>query len=724
VTEQPSRARDRGDLAAGVHGASARARPAPRRIPIETDREDSRANIRNVPRVVAWALGYAAAAWLGHRSVVGGSGFELFWPASGVALIWIATARWTAVELVLSGLLAAGTLALLDAPTWEAVNALLGVPGGLAVFVVLSRRWVPGVWGAGGERQVATLREYGLLVAAAAVGGLTEATVAAVTLLPEPGSPVAATGELAVPHTVALVVVGVTGLVVGGWFAALPREGRWPARVLAGVRRDSTRTDVATGAIVALATVAIFLTGFARLNGAPVNFVLVMVVVGVGIRFYPPATGVCALLITSAAWWFTAAGRGPIADIPEPHRRVLALGVFSVALVVTGLTIALGRRERDAIIDRLRDSERAAEVLADDLTLVLANLEEGVAVVEEGGRFLHANAAIGRLLEMPDFNDAQVEPVDSYRLVHPDGRPLLESEVPHVRAFAGEENVHDVLHLARPGGSGERIFEVSARLLPQIRGTDLPRAVTTIRDVTAEHEQRDALSSFAQVVAHDLRSPLTSVDLWARELLDLYEEGPVDAATGTMVLRHIGSGTSRMQNFISDLLSYALSRDQTPSPVRLELTDVVESVVETIAAIEGARPEVHYDNLPLVWCDPVLVPQLFDNLIGNARKYVAEGVVPKVHIEATSLPDDWVRVRVSDNGVGIAPADRDRVFGTFERARATEFEGTGLGLAICRHIVERHGGAIGAVTPPEGCGACIELTLPTTDEAFDRATTR
>jgi signal transduction histidine kinase len=115
---------------------------------------------------------------------------------------------------------------------------------------------------------------------------------------------------------------------------------------------------------------------------------------------------------------------------------------------------------------------------------------------------------------------------------------------------------------------------------------------------------------------------------------------------------------------------------------------------------------------------------VFDNLIGNARKYVPQGVVPDVRVEAVTSPDGWVRVRVSDNGVGIAPEDRGRVFETFERARATEYAGTGLGLAICRHIVERHGGRIGAVAPPDGRGACIELTLPATSATFDTATTR
>jgi signal transduction histidine kinase len=652
------------------------------------------------------------------------SGIPLLWPASGIALIWLARARWRVRELVVLAVLAAATLSLLDTSPWQAVNAGVGVPAGLAVFLRLSRSWVPGLWGTGGQAQVVTLREYGQLVAAAAVGGLAEATTAAILLLGEPGRPFEATAELAVAHTVSLIAVGVTGLVVGGWFGSLAPEGRWPARVVAAIRRDGGVADAVIAIVVATIVVLVFLAGFVWLSNVPVSFVLVMVVVGIGIWTYPPATALFTLAIITASWWLTAIGRGPIAGIPEPHRQALAFSGFVLALVITGLTIALSRRERDETIGRLRESERAAEVLADDLTLVLANLEEGVAVVEEGGRFIHANPAIGRLLELPGFERTRAEPADASRLIHPDGRPLLESEVPHVRAFAGEDDVHDVVHLRRSDVPGDRVYEVSARVLPQIRSADPPRAVTTIRDVTAEQEQRDALSSFAQVVAHDLRNPLTSVSLWARELLDLYEEGTVDDATGAMMLRHIESGAARMHTFISDLLSYALARDQAPSPARIELTEVVKTVVETIAAVEGATPVVLHGDLPSVWCDPVLLPQVFDNLIGNARKYVPRGIVPEVRVEATSLPDGWVRVRVSDNGVGIEPEDRERVFETFERARAAEYQGTGLGLAICRHIVERHGGRIAAVAPPDGRGACIELTLPATRETLERTTTR
>jgi signal transduction histidine kinase len=676
-----------------------------------------------IARILGWSGAYLVAGWIGHLTVPDDGALALFWPAAGVAVVWFATStrRTLRAELVLLAALTALVAYAFDGTTWQVASVLIGVPVRMAVFLAASRRWAPGLWGTGGTAQLATLRQYGALVAAVLVSVIPEALISVLLLWPESGSPFRVTAELTLVRTASMVTVGLTGLLIGGWLADAPGSGLL-GRVVNGFRRDASWRDPVMAVTAAAFAVLILVTGFIWLSDVPVSFVLVMAVVAVGIRFTAMNTGLYALTISTAACWLTVLGHGPFADVPNADRQNLAFQVFAVALSLTGLTIAISRRERDATIEQLRDSEHAAEVLADDLTVVLASLEEGVAVVEEGGRFIHSNAAIGKLLQLPDFNTDQVEPVDGYHLVHPNGRPLLESEVPHVRAFAGEEDVHAILHLAGPDVRGDRIFEVGSRLLPQIRVTDKPRAVTTIRDVTDEHLQRDALTSFAQVVAHDRRSPLTSVDLWARELLESYEDGPVDSETGAMMAGHIHAAAGRMQNFISDLLSYALARDQTPSPIKLELTDVVESVVETIVAVEGDPPDIWFSDLPDVWCDPVLVPQLFDNLIGNARKYVAPNVVPAVRIEATELAEDWVRVRVLDNGIGIAPEDRTRVFESFERAQSQDYEGTGLGLAICRHIVERHGGTITITNPPDGVGTCVEMTLPATVKAFTRAT--
>ena len=101
-----------------------------------------------------------------------------------------------------------------------------------------------------------------------------------------------------------------------------------------------------------------------------------------------------------------------------------------------------------------------------------------------------------------------------------------------------------------------------------------------------------------------------------------------------------------------------------------------------------------------------------DNLVGNAVKYVAPGVVPHVRVEGEEPDaDGYTRVRVLDNGIGVPDTMRRRIFESFERAHADDYDGTGLGLAICRQIVERHGGTIGVMPMGEG-GSEFSLTLP------------
>jgi signal transduction histidine kinase len=117
-------------------------------------------------------------------------------------------------------------------------------------------------------------------------------------------------------------------------------------------------------------------------------------------------------------------------------------------------------------------------------------------------------------------------------------------------------------------------------------------------------------------------------------------------------------------------------------------------------------------DLPPVQGDPLLISQVWDNLLGNALKY--SRTRERSQIEVGWRVDEthgcvyWVR----DNGVGFEPRQAHRLFGVFQRLhRASEFEGTGIGLALCRRILERHGGHIWAESTP-GEGSCFYFALP------------
>jgi signal transduction histidine kinase len=114
--------------------------------------------------------------------------------------------------------------------------------------------------------------------------------------------------------------------------------------------------------------------------------------------------------------------------------------------------------------------------------------------------------------------------------------------------------------------------------------------------------------------------------------------------------------------------------------------------------------------MPKVMADRTQLTQLWQNLVGNAIKFCSTGA-PRVRVEVRREGPMW-RFAVIDNGIGIAPEYRERVFGIFQRLHGQrDFEGTGIGLAICKRIVQRHGGQIGVDAAPGG-GSEFWFTLP------------
>ena len=229
----------------------------------------------------------------------------------------------------------------------------------------------------------------------------------------------------------------------------------------------------------------------------------------------------------------------------------------------------------------------------------------------------------------------------------------------------------------------------------------------TVRELNRSNEE---LEQFAYIASHDLQEPLRMVASYTQLLSKRYK-GKLDADADEFIGFAV-DGANRMQRLIQDLLAY--SRIGTTGQALQELSSedaLTRAMGNLQGAIEDSGAQVTHDPLPAVEADQGQLIQLFQNLVGNAVKYHAPDVAPRVHI--SSVRDENARrwFSVKDNGLGIEPKYFDKIFGMFQRLhKREEFAGTGIGLAICKKIVERHGGTI-TVESQLGVGSTFRFAL-------------
>jgi PAS domain S-box-containing protein len=220
------------------------------------------------------------------------------------------------------------------------------------------------------------------------------------------------------------------------------------------------------------------------------------------------------------------------------------------------------------------------------------------------------------------------------------------------------------------------------------------------------------LEQFAYAASHDLQEPLRAVS-GCTQLLKARYEGKIDARADEFI-HHAVDGARRMQNLIDDLLAFSRVGTRGVQFQAVECGKAVDNALKNLSVtIQEKQAVVEPVDLPLVFGDLSQLSLLFQNLIGNAMKFIT-GKAPHIRINARREGNEWV-ISVSDNGIGIEPQYFDRIFVIFQRLHTrTEYPGTGMGLALCKRIVERHGGRIW-VESTLGQGTTFNFTLQSPD---------
>jgi signal transduction histidine kinase len=249
---------------------------------------------------------------------------------------------------------------------------------------------------------------------------------------------------------------------------------------------------------------------------------------------------------------------------------------------------------------------------------------------------------------------------------------------------------------------GEDVDAMRRRIVEELEA--LAEARDELQRSNAELEQ------FAYVASHDLQEPLRKVASFTQMLARRYE-GQLDERAD----QYIGfavDGAKRMQELINDLLAFSRVGRMSEAFSDVDTAALVERARAALATrLEetGGRIEVE-GELPVVQGEATLLGLVFQNLLANALKFVAEEP-PRIRVDAAREADGW-RFCVTDNGIGIEPRHAERIFKMFQRLHTREeYEGTGIGLSIARKIAWRHDGDITA-SGVEGEGAAFRLTLP------------
>jgi len=246
---------------------------------------------------------------------------------------------------------------------------------------------------------------------------------------------------------------------------------------------------------------------------------------------------------------------------------------------------------------------------------------------------------------------------------------------------------------------------------------------TTERDITARKRAQEELDrqsqelarsnqeleQFAYVASHDLQEPLRMVSSYVQLLERRYGDQLDDNAKE--FIQFAVDGAKRMHRLIHDLLAYSRVGTRAKPFESIDMEQTLDEVLTNLQiAIKECGAVVTRGPLPTVMGEPGQISLVLQNLVGNAIKYRTDRT-PEIHVDAEQKGDEW-EFSVRDNGIGMDPKYKDRIFVIFKRLHTKqEYSGTGIGLAIVKKIVERHGGGI-SVETEEDKGSEFRFTMP------------
>jgi two-component system phosphate regulon sensor histidine kinase PhoR len=428
---------------------------------------------------------------------------------------------------------------------------------------------------------------------------------------------------------------------------------------------------------------------------------------------------VCLCLLAASSWIVGRILR-PVKSLTEAAEAIAAGDYQHRVYVANRDELGMLAQTFNRVNEELHARMTQLSQTGDRQSTVLEGMIEGVIAVDDRERIVLANSAAGRLFE--------------FRPTAAEGRPLLEV----VRNHALHEAVRTALETRAPQRLETRReapdklrVDIHAQPLP---GDPCPGVVLVMHDKTELRRLESLRRDFIANVSHELKTPLSSIKAYTETL----RNGTVhDPETSQRFLERIEQQADRLHHLIIDMLMLARieSDQQAFEIVAVDVPAIVAACLEnhrTAAESKRIGLRVEPDQPPCrVRADREGLREILDNLIDNAIKYTPEGgevavswqcdgvrseerIANSEQPPAPSPQPPAVHIAVRDTGIGIKPADQQRVFERFyrvDKARSRELGGTGLGLAIVKHLTQAFGGKVGVESEP-GKGSTFTVELP------------
>ena len=382
----------------------------------------------------------------------------------------------------------------------------------------------------------------------------------------------------------------------------------------------------------------------------------------------------------------------PIQRLTEGAMRV-AHGDFSRKIQVASRDeIGVLTDTFNDMAGQLQDTLRQVENERNKLDTLFLHMTDGVVAFSRNGEVIHSNPAAEEML----------------------GR-TINAEATYEELFGDLLSLEQVLqapdYLEEERWEGERFLQL---LLAPFDRDRQGGVLVVLHDVTQQRKTQDMQREFVANVSHELRTPLTNIRSYAETLSD--SAGELPPATEKKFLGVILNESDRMTHIVQDLLT--LSRFDSGKDelhlVRFPFDVAVQDLYNAVymeAQRHDHKMKLRLEpDLPAIVADRERVLQVMMNIVSNSIKYTPNGG----HILVSAGREgDRVWMQVDDDGIGIPPKDRPRIFERFyrvDKARSRQSGGTGLGLSIAKEIVDRHEGVLELVDR-EGPGLSMRMEL-------------